>query len=147
MSLLRSYLEKVDRQGIVDPFNYRLLSVDPLVIYVTTARYIKNLHFMSKILDEHEVVYVVGWSWAMESPHRIRFLKRETKTHKRVFKNHRIVFIGNNEKSTELIRSFGMDSCFVNKNCFLAESLYHVIPNADKTCDRIGSCTARTETK
>ncbi|MHC5064273.1 MAG: glycosyltransferase [Planctomycetota bacterium] len=136
-SSIKSWVKPVDTKGLVSPFNYRLLFVEPLVIYVKTARYLKNLHFMSRHLQDREVVYLVQWSWAMETADRVRYLQREWKRHATTFKKHHIVFMGNNEKSVEMVRAAGMDSRFVNQSCFLDENRFKMIPGAEKKRDAI----------
>ena len=131
------YGSPVHYSSPMPPYNFRILYDHPRIVYVTIVRHLANLFCMSRYAREVPMTYVVGFSWSIANRTKVARLAREHRMHEKRFPRHSIHYICNSPEEMSTLSKYGLPCDFVNKNAFLDESLYHVIPGSQKHFDAV----------
>lgn len=115
--------------------NYYVVDTDPLIII--TSEGIQDIVLMSEIIGARSAHFFVVFWWSQETPSRVRELFRHYSAHQQRYPNHKITFACNTKREFALLQEYDLPAVFVNQNCLLDESIYHVCPNVEKQFDAI----------
>jgi len=115
---------------------YYVLSTEPLVIYL--GNIMKHTFEIAELLKDKQVHFIKNSYHTFETEDRLLGLVREVELFRDKYPQHTIQFICPTEQEKLLFQSHGLEpSHFINKNAFVDEHQFNVIPNIEREFDAI----------
>lgn len=115
----------------------QLVCTDPIIIHgYDWDGGVKPADFLSPLLAEREVFFVLSLSWTLLRPHRMRYLVECFALHLRQFPKHQIIFLASMPEEQELLAHFDIPSILCPHNAFLDERVFRILTPQEKAAYR-----------
>ncbi len=115
---------------------YYVFSTEPLIIYLGNV--MRHVFEIAELLKDRRVCFIKNSYHTFERQDRRERLRQEVLLFKRVFRQHDLRFICPTETEHALFLEAGiLPSYFINKNAFVDEALFRIVPEEEKRFDAI----------
>lgn len=81
--------------------------------------------------------FIVYPTWSIESEEKARYISYLASRHERLYPNHRLRFICNTQRETELLNRFGRPALFLNHKFTVSEEVFRPLDDVSVTFDAI----------
>lgn len=115
---------------------YFVLSTEPLIIYLGNV--MRHLFEIAELFKNRRVYFIKNFYHTFEADARIPELIEQYQQFRTYYPQHKIYFMCATGKEQKLFAQNGLEPCyFINKNAFVDERQYNIIPEAEKKFDAI----------
>jgi glycosyltransferase involved in cell wall biosynthesis len=121
---------------------FHVLSKNPPIICVHHGDFYRHIP-AAKILKNKKVYFLYGLRWSHEDERRVRRLGIDYSRYKRKFPNHEILFLCNTPAEYKLFGKYKLHRIFCNKNAFIDEKIFRILPKTRKKYNVIYNAVMR----
>ena len=116
-----------------------MLSVDPLIIHTkpSVAFPLGIASVLGPHLRDRKAHFLLTPSWTVETPDKYESLVASMRSYAADHPLHRLTFLGNTDRETQLMTEAGFKAFTLNQNCYLNDAIFHPLPEVTPIYDAV----------